>query len=263
MSTQESAVLVQKQGAVAVITLNRPHAINAINDAIRAGLPRALMAAQADTEVRAVVLCGSGERGFCVGADVKETRAPESLTEARQRLIDGSYGDAIERFTKPVIAAIHGFCLGGGFEIALACDLRIASTDAVFGLPETGLGLIPGGGGTQRLPRLIGLGRALDLMLTGDRVNAQDAYRLGIVSRLASGQDTLLPEALEIAQRISGKPPIATQYAKEAARAGMDLDLKAGLTLERNLFTLLLSTQDQREAALAFREKRQPVFSGK
>lgn len=256
------AVLSERHGAVAVLTLNRPDVINAFNDAVRTGLPRALQAAEADPGVRVIVLRGSGERGFCVGADVKESRAAESLTQARRRLGQAAFVEAFDQVSKPVIAAIHGFCLGGGFEIALACDIRIAAADAVFALPETGLGLIPGAGGTQRLSRLIGLGRALDLVLTGDRLGAEEALRCGIVSRLVASPSDLMPEALRIAQAIAAKPPTATAYAKEATRHGLELDLKSGLALERNLFTLLLSTRDRREAADAFREKRAPVFSG-
>ena len=182
--------------------------------------------------------------------------------QERSRLQNNAWIDRVARISKPVVAALHGYCLGGGLELALACDIRIAAPGAQFGLPETGLGLIPGGGGTQRLPRLIGLGRAMDMMLTGERIDAQEALRIGLVSRLAADRGTLLAEGRAIAQRIASRPPTATAYAKEAARAGIEMDLQAGLTLEKTLFSLLMSTTDRAEAALAFKEKRPPRFTG-
>jgi enoyl-CoA hydratase/carnithine racemase len=161
---------------------------------------------------------------------------------------------------KPTIAAIHGFCLGGGFEIALACDLRVAAADAVFGLPEIGLGLLQGGGGTQRLPRLVGLGPALHLMLTGERFDAHEAWRLGIVARLAPDAASLSAEVQKLATSIAAKPPLAARFTKEAACAATTRDLQAGLRLERDLFGLLASTDDHQEALAAFREKRPPQF---
>jgi enoyl-CoA hydratase/carnithine racemase len=169
----------------------------------------------------------------------------------------------LERFSKPVIAAIHGFCLGGGLELALACDIRIAAAGSVFGLPEVNLGLIPGGGGTQRLPRIVGLGRAPDLLLTADRIDAQEALRIGLVSRLVPEGADLLAQARQVAQRIAAKPPAAAAAVKEAARVGSTLDLAAGMRLEKDLFALLLATEDKLEAAAAFREKRAPLFTGR
>jgi enoyl-CoA hydratase/carnithine racemase len=261
--TAQDAVTYERRDSVAWITLNRPEQINAVNDAIRNGLIQALAQAEDDGTVRAIVLSGAGPRGFCAGADIKESRGPETPVEARRRMLRNTHFDALQRATKPIIAAIHGICMGGGFEIALACDIRIATADAVFALPETGLGILPGGGGTQRLPRMVGLGRALDLILTGDRIDGQEAFRIGAVSRLVSDGTRLLPEAEKVAQRIAAKPPTATAYAKEAARSGLDVDLASGLQLEKTLFTMLLTTQDRREAANAFREKRKPVFTGK
>ena len=249
------------RGRRARVSLNRPEVINAINDAVRSELPMALRACEEDPEVRVIVLRGEGTRGFCAGADIKESRGTETSVVTRRRLMRTAYVDAFDQITKPIVAAIHGVCLGGGFEIALACDIRIASPDALFALPETGLGLIPGAGGTQRLPRIIGMGRSLDLLLTGDRIDAQEAHRIGIVSRLATSREMLLDEALQLAKRIAAKPPIATAYAKEAVRTGIEVDLKAGLVLEKTLFSLLCSTEDKKEAAAAFSEKRQPRFT--
>ena len=252
----------ERRGALALVTLNRPDVVNAINDDIRLQLPLALRRCDDDPEIRVIVLHGAGSRGFCAGADIKEPRGDETSVVARSRLVRMAYVDAFDQIAKPIIAAVHGFCMGGGFEIALACDIRLASPDAVFALPETGLGLIPGAGGTQRLPRIIGMGRALDLLLTGGRMDAQEALRVGVVSRLAASADTLLDEAIALAQTIAAKPPVATAYAKEAVRAGTDLDLKAGLLLEKTLFSILSATEDKKEAAAAFREKRRPSFKG-
>lgn len=256
----QGAVLVERQDGVGWVTLNRPDSINAINDDVRQNLPAALQSLDADPAVRVIVLRGAGERGFCAGADLKERPAADNGQNVRTTAERASWIEAFDRIAKPVIASIHGYCLGGGLEIALACDLRIASADAVFALPETGLGLIPGGGGTQRLPRLIGVGHALDLMITGDRIDAVTAQRLGLVTRLASDRAALAAETSALAKRIAVRPPLATCFVKEAARAGVELELQAGLRLERALFTLLLSSDERREAVAAFREKRAPVF---
>ncbi|MEO8104257.1 MAG: enoyl-CoA hydratase-related protein, partial [Betaproteobacteria bacterium] len=160
-------------------------------------------------------------------------------------------------------AGVHGFCLGGGLEIALACDLRLATVDATFALPETGLGIIPGGGGTQRLPRIIGAAAALELMMTGERIDAARAQQLGIVSRVVANVDALAAEAARIAAQISKRPPLAIRFVKEAVYNGLALDLKRGIQLERDLFGVLASTEDSQEAAAAFREKRTPVFRGR
>lgn len=262
-SPGSSAILVERQDKVGCITLNRPQAINAINDAMRQELPAALQAFDEDPEVRVILLRGAGPRGFCAGADLKEKRTGESPMAVRGPQGHSTWIESFDRVSKPVIAAIHGFCLGGGLEIALACDLRIASPDAVFALPESGLGLIPGGGGTQRLPRIVGLGKALDLLLTGDRIDAGEAYRCGLVSRLASKAEALASEARELAMRIAARPPMATRFVKQAARASAELALDEGFRIERDLFALLLSTEDHLEAAAAFREGRAPVFRNK
>lgn len=258
----DNAVTIQCRGAVAVVTLNRPQRINAINEEIREGLPTALAALDADPEVRAIVIHGGAARGFCAGADITEKREPMTPVAARRRMMANAWIEAFDRCATPVIAAVHGFCMGGGLEIALACDIRITSSDAVFSLPETGLGLIPGAGGTQRLGRIVGLGRALDLLLTGDRVDAAEAHRIGLVTRLSAEPSTLLDDALALAERIAARAPAATLYVKEAARSGADLHLSAGMALERSLFALLTGTEDKTEAARAFSEKRPPRFIG-
>jgi enoyl-CoA hydratase/carnithine racemase len=262
LTSHSECILLTTHAKVALVTLNRPQVGNAFNDAIRTELPRLIEALDGDDTYAAIVITGAGERGFCVGADIKESRTIGTSVQERRRMNGNAWIDRIAGRSKPLIAAIHGYCLGGGLELALACDLRMAAPGAVFGLPETGLGLIPGGGGTQRLPRVIGLGRALDMMLTGDRVNSDEALRMGLVTRMTSGVDTLVAEALAVAARIAVRPPTASAYAKEAAKAGLEMDLQAGLNLEKTLFSLLMSTADRAEAAAAFRDKREPKFTG-
>ena len=258
--TRQKAIEIARDSGVASITLNRPESINAINDAMRSEVPAALRALDADPGVRVILLRGAGPRGFCAGADLKEER-PAGPTSTAARRPATMWIESFDQVRKPVIAAIHGYCMGGGLEIALACDLRIAAPDAVFSLPETGLGLIPGGGGTQRLPRIVGLGKALDLMITGERIDGAEALRCGLVTRLAASAETLVEEAMQLARRIAARPPLATRFVKEATYAATELQLDAGLRLEKDLFTMLLSTDDRREAVAAFREKRAPVFN--
>jgi enoyl-CoA hydratase len=258
----ESAVRTERDGAIGWIVLNRPEQINAINDDIRRGVPQALAELEADPDICVIVIRGEGTRGFCAGADIKESRGQETSLQVRRRMEKARWIEALDRTEKPVIAAIHGFCMGGGMELALACDIRFAAPDAVFALPETGLGLIPGGGGTQRLSRVVGAGRAMDILLTGERMNAEEARTIGLVSRVASSSETFIKEVAALAARIAAKPPIATAFVKQAARAATRVDLKSGLDLELELFSLLAPMHDVREAALAFREKRAPQFSG-
>jgi enoyl-CoA hydratase/carnithine racemase len=248
-------VRIHSADGIGWVTLNRPASINAINDAIRTGVPAALEEMDRDESIRVIVIQGSGPRGFCAGADIKESKPVEGPVAARQRLMKAPWIEALDHVTKPVVASIHGYCFGGGLEIALACDLRIASPDALFALPETGLGLIPGGGGTQRLPRLIGLARALDMLITGDRIDAAEALRVGLITRLATDRDSLERETGELARRIAARPATATRYVKEAAKAGLDVDLKSGFRVERDLFALLLSTEERLAAAAAFKAK--------
>lgn len=256
------AVRVERDAAVGWVVLTRPGQINAINDQIRQGVPEALALLDQDPQVRVIVIRGEGERGFCAGADIKERRGAETSLQVRQRMQRARWIESLDQVAKPIIAAIHGYCMGGGLELALACDIRFASPNAIFALPETGLGLIPGGGGTQRLSRVVAAGRALDMLLSGDRMNAEEARQIGLISRLASDAASLLSEVTEFAQRIASKPPMASLYVKRAARASLELDLKSGLDLELDLFALLATTQDAKEAASAFSEKRAPRFTG-
>jgi enoyl-CoA hydratase/carnithine racemase len=263
MSDEGNPLLVSRTGHVAKITLNRPSSINAFNEPLRQAFKATVSQLKHDDDIRVIVLCGAGERGFCAGADMKEERQIGSPVEERRRIVPASWIEMLDECTKPTIAAVHGICLGGGMELALACDIRIASADAHFGLTETRLGLIPGGGGTQRLSRLIGLGPALDLVLTASRVDAQRAYELGLVTRLSADRKTLLDEAMELAASLAERPPAALAYAKEAMVEGFSTDLRSGLRLEKALFALLLGTRDRVEAAEAFKGKRKPVFTGR
>jgi enoyl-CoA hydratase/carnithine racemase len=261
-ATDRPAVRIERDGSLGWIVLDRPDQINAINDDMRRGVPAALAELDDDPAVRVIVIRGEGARGFCAGADIKERRGSETSVQVRRRMQKARWIEALDRAEKPVIAAIHGYCMGGGLELALACDIRFASPDAVLALPETGLGLIPGGGGTQRLPRVVGLARALDLMLSNERVLAPQALAMGLVTRVSATPESLVAEARALAERIGARPPAATLYAKRAARAAVELELKAGLSLELDLFAHLVPMQDVKEAALAFKEKRAPLFSG-
>lgn len=258
-----ASVTATKNNGIGWIVLTRPDQINAINDEIRHGVPQALLEFDSDPDVGVVVVRGEGQRGFCAGADIKEKRGAETAIEVRERMQNSRWIETIDQIGKPVIAAVHGYCMGGGLELALACDIRFAAPDIVMSLPETGLGLIPGGGGTQRLPRTVGLAKALDMMLTGARVKAQEALQIGLVTRVAASDSTLIEEVSELAASVAAKPPIATRYLRRAARAAVDLELSRGLDLELDLFATLKTSEDAREAAAAFKEKRSPNFVGK
>jgi enoyl-CoA hydratase/carnithine racemase len=257
-----SEVLLDRHGPVATVTLNRPGAMNAINGVIREQLPACLLEADRDPTIRVIVLRGAEGRAFCAGADVKEFAPVDSLSAYRAERVHDHWVAVFERVRKPVIAAIHGFCLGGGLEIALACDIRVATEDAEFALPELTYGFIPGAGGTQRLQRLVGLGRAMDMMLTGQRIGAQEACRIGLVTRVVP-RETLNETAAALAAAIGARAPLAAMAVKEVLYRGADLDLRAGMRLELDLLTLLLGTEDRQEAVSAGREKRQPMFQGR
>ena len=258
----ENAVLIERRGQVGWITLNRPAAHNAIDDSIRLQLPKRLLEANEDSELRVLVLTGAGDRAFCVGADIKQFGNVESPVEYRRSRTAAHWISAFDQVTKPIIAAIKGYCLGGGLEIALACDIRFASEGAQFALPEVGHATIPGAGGTQRLSRVVGLGPALDLILTGERISAERAFEIGLVTRIAS-VESFSEDVMALAERIAGLSPLAMRHAKEATVKGFDLSLQSGMTLELDLLALLLPTDDRSEASAAFREKRKPSFKGK
>jgi enoyl-CoA hydratase/carnithine racemase len=265
MSTQPASAAVRYEvddQGIATITLDRPDALNAINRQMRRELTAAVRTADGDDQVRAILLRGSGPRAFCAGADITEFVPPASLVAARQDRAGPIWNDVIAGSRKPTVAGVHGYCLGGGLEIALACDVRIAAQDAVFGFPEVLLGIIPGAGGTQRLPRLVGVGQALRLTLSGQRIDAAEALQIGLVTQTVPPEE-LGQRALDSAIQLSRGAPRAIEYAKEAILRGSELSLADGLRLEDDLATLLMSTEDRVEGAAAFRERRAPRFTGR
>lgn len=255
------AILYQAADGVATITLNRPDVHNAMNETMRRDLQRCFEGLVTDDGVRVIVVTGAGGKAFSAGADIREfvpPAAPVAFREQRQRL---DFRGAMDRCPQPILAAIRGFALGGGLELALACDIRIAADDAQLGLTEVNLAIIPGGGGTQRLPRLVGRGRALEMILTGRRVGAEEALRIGLVERVVPVAQ-LPSAAAELARTLAAKAPVALRYAKEAVVKGLGLPLADGIRLENDLATLLRTTEDRIEGAKAFLEKRPPRWSG-
>ncbi len=247
------------EARVAIVTIRRPEVLNALSDALLRELAEIPELVAEDTEVRAVIFTGEG-KAFVAGADIPEIAGLSDVFVAREySLLGQDVMNAIAAMPIPTIAAINGYALGGGLELALACDLRVAAKGAKLGLPEVGLGLIPGFGGTQRLPRIVGLGRALDLILTGRHVPAEEALALGLVNRVA---DDALAEAKALAAEIASKGPIALALAKEAVFRGFDLPLPEGLEIEADLFGMVSRTADFKEGTSAFLEKRKPDFKG-
>ncbi len=261
MPASYETLLIERRGRVAIITINRPEKRNALNIKTRQEGAAALDKLRDDAEIGVVVFTGAGDKSFIAGADIAEFANRTALTQ-RDVMLDRSLFNAIDSFPKPVIAMVNGYCLGGGCELALACDLRIASETASFGQPEINLGIIPGGGGTQRLTRLIGEGKAMELILTGDIIDAKTAYTLGLVNTVVPAAD-LEAKTMEIANRIAEKSPIALQMAKEAVKLASRSNLDEGLRREVDLFALCFSSEDKDEGVTAFLEKRKPQFKGK
>ena len=260
MSTYET-ITVEHRGAVAVLTIHRPDKLNALSEKVHEEGVAALNELRHDDSIRVLVITGSGEKSFIAGADIAEFQ-DRTPTVQRDRFFEPTLFNSIDSFPKPVIAMINGFCLGGGNELALACDLRIASEKARFSQPEINLGLIPGGGGTQRLTRLIGEGRAMEIMLTGDMIDAETALRFGLVNHVYP-PDELEAKTMELANKIAEKAPIALQLAKEAVKFASRSNLDEGLRREVDLFALCFATEDKQEGVSAFLEKRKPVFKGR
>ena len=246
---------------VATVTLNRPDVHNAMNDRMRRELVQCFGELVTNDDARVIVVTGAGERAFSAGADIREFVAPQVPTRFREHRKRVDFREVMDRCPQPLIAAIRGYAFGGGLELALACDLRIAGDDARLGLTEIDLAIIPGGGGTQRLPRLVGRGRALHMILTGARIDAHEALRIGLVERVVPAAE-VQSAARELARTLAAKAPVALRYAKEAVVKGLELPLADGLTLENNLATLLRTTEDRIEGAKAFVEKRKPRFTG-
>ena len=255
-------VLYEKKGAIAYVTLNRPKVLNALNTPTWTDLRTAFEAARDDPAVRGVILTGAGEKAFIAGADISEL-AQTTAVEAEKSSSNGqAVLNLVENLGKPVVAAINGFALGGGCETAMACTIRIAVETAKFGQPEVKLGLLPGGGGTQRLPRLVGKGRAMQLILTGEMITAQEAYRIGLVNEIVPAAD-LISRAEAILKQIASNAPIAVQYALEATNKGMETSQSEGQLLEASYFGLCAATEDKKEGTAAFLEKRPPHFHGR
>ena len=256
------AILYQASGGVATITLNRPDVHNAMNEAMRRDLVRCFESLATDDTVRVIVVTGGGDKAFSAGADIREFTAPQVPTAFREQRRRLDFRTAMDRCWQPIIAAIRGYAFGGGLELALACDIRIASADSRLGLTEVDLAIIPGGGGTQRLPRVVGRGKALELILTAARIDAAEALRIGLVERVAPAGEAL-KAAQELAATLAAKAPVALRYAKEAVTKGLELPLADGLRLENDLATLLRTTEDRVEGARAFLEKRTPRWQGR
>ncbi|MBI1752533.1 MAG: enoyl-CoA hydratase/isomerase family protein [Acidobacteria bacterium] len=256
-----SFLLVEKADRIAWITLNRPEKLNALNHEVLKGLDLLFLDLEQDPEVGVVVVTGAGEKAFIAGADITELRNLDAAAARRLALLGQAVFQRIESLPKPVIAAVNGFALGGGCELALACHIRIAGENARFGLPEVSLGTIPGYGGTQRLPRLVGKGVALDLILSGDMISASDAHRMGLVSRVVPQAD-LRAAAEKLARTLLSRGPLALRSALASVNEGLDMPQDQGLQYEAALFGLMAATEDMKEGISAFLEKRKAQFKG-
>jgi len=255
-------ILVERDGGVATLTINRPKVLNALSTQTLDELRRAILALKYDDGVRVVIITGSGDKSFIAGADINEL-SQQTPIGGREHALRGQHVfNLVENMGKPVIAAINGYALGGGCELAMACTIRIAADTAKLGQPEINLGIIPGYGGSQRLSRLVGRGRALELLLTGDQISAAEAYRLGLVNRVVTGAN-LMGEARKIAQALAAKAPIAVRYIIDAVNKGLQMPLPDAQVFEATLFGLVAATEDMREGTKAFLEKRKPEFKGK
>ena len=257
----EQVVLKNIDGHVATLTINRPDKLNALNIATRNRMVEELNDLAANDDVRVVILTGAGEKSFVAGADIGEFEGRSPVEQFRV-MTDSSAFLAVDQFPKPLIAAINGFCLGGGCELALACDIRIASEKAKLGQPEINLGLLPGGGGTQRLPRLVGMGAAFKMLYTGDFIRAEEAYRIGLVDEVVP-PDQLETRAKELADTIASKSPVALRMIKQAVRTSMRTSLDEGLKQEVTLFSVAFASEDKKEGVDAFLNKRKPTFTGR
>jgi len=254
-------VAYEKKGGIAYVTINRPKVLNALNTPTWTDLRTAFEDARDDSRVRGVILTGAGDKAFIAGADISELAHVSAVQAEQSSRFGQKVLDLIENFGKPVVAAVNGFALGGGCETAMACTIRIAVETAKFGQPEVSLGLVPGGGGTQRLPRLVGKGRALQLILSGEMISAQEAHRIGLINEIVPAAD-LITRAEAILKRIASNAPIAVKYALDAVNKGLETSQSEGLALEASYFGLCAATEDKAEGTSAFLQKRAPQFKG-
>jgi enoyl-CoA hydratase len=255
-------LLIERDAAILIVTINRPSKLNALNNQTVTELGLALDDAARDEGVKAIVITGAGEKAFVAGADIEELSVQTPVSGREHARRGQALFDRIERLGKPVIAAVNGFALGGGCELAMACTIRLAADSAKFGQPEINLGLIPGYAGSQRLPRIVGRGRALELLLTGNSISADEAFRIGLANRVVPAAQ-LLTEARALAHLLAGKAPVAARYILDAVANGLDMAFGDAQTYEATLFGLVATTDDMREGTRAFLEKRKPTFTGR
>ena len=255
-------LLIERDGGVLIITINRPEKLNALNTKTVTELGQVMDEAASDAAVKAILLTGSGEKSFVAGADINELAVQTPVSGREHARTGQRVFDRIEQLGKPVIAAVNGFALGGGCELAMACTLRIASDTAKFGQPEINLGLIPGYAGSQRLPRLVGRGRALEMLLTGAQIPAEEAHRIGLVNKVVPA-GSLMTEARALAHTLAGKAPVAVRYILEAVAGGLEMPFADAQDYEATLFGLVSTTDDMREGTRAFLEKRKAAFQGR
>ena len=261
-SLQLQNVLYEKKGPIAYVTLNRPKVLNALSQAVFSELKEVFGDARDDASVRGVILTGSGDKAFAAGADIAEMSTLSGVQAEESTRHAQAVTELIENLGKPVIATVNGFALGGGCELAMACTIRIASENAKFGQPEVKLGIMPGAGGTQRLPRLIGKGRALQLILTGEIINVQEAYRIGLVNEVVPPAN-LIPRAAAILTQINSNAPLGVKFSIDAVNKGLDGSVSEGLLIEASLFGICAGSEDKKEGTTAFLAKRAPQFQGR
>jgi enoyl-CoA hydratase len=254
-------VLYEQEGRVAVLTINRPDKMNALSEQVRTEMLAHLDRIATDDGIGVVLITGAGEKAFIAGADISEFEG-RSPFDQRHAMRSPRVFDVMASYPKPVIAMINGYCLGGGCELAMSCDIRVASNKASFGQPEINLGLIPGGSGTQRMPRIVGTGQAMRLILSGDRISADEAKQIGLAD-LVFPHEELRAKTLDLAQRIASKSPLTLKVAKEAIRASERMGVEEGLLYERDLFCLCFASEDKKEGVAAFLEKRQATWTGR
>jgi len=255
-------LIYEKKENIGVLTINRPQRMNAISNELTSELKKFLDEIENDDELRVLVITGAGDKAFVAGADINELVDRDALIGRRVSRQRQEIFSRIENLHVPAIAAINGYALGGGLELALACSIRVCSDKAQFGAPEVKLGIIPGDGGTQRLPRLVGLGRAMEMILTGDFIDAEEAYRIGLVNKIVPHEE-LMEKAMELAKKIASRPPLAVRYAKETVNRSLEGSTVSGFALESFLHALSCTTEDKKEGVSAFLEKRKGKFKGR